>query len=142
MDGATSPEQAARRLLDHAALVAEARAIARPFKPTRKCEAGTVAAVIVTAGGRRYSGVSIEFTSGMGTCAEHAAIAAMLKDHETHILAVVAVHHTGRIFPPCGRCRETMWQVDPRNCDAQVIVSPDVAKPLRDLLPHPAYLLT
>lgn len=139
VDGSSDPAQ---RLLDHARLVAEAHALARPFKPTRKCEAGTVAAVLVTASGQRYSGVSIEFTSGMGTCAEHAAIAAMLKDHETHIAGVVAVHHTGRIFPPCGRCRETMWQVDPRNGDAQVIIAAGVAKPLRDLLPHPAYLFT
>jgi cytidine deaminase len=129
----TTPE------LDFATLIAEAHQFARPIKPTRKCEAGTVAAVIVTASGRHYSGVSVEFTSGMGSCAEHAAAAAMLKDHETQIKVVVAVHHDGRIFPPCGRCREMMWQMDKRNRDALAILAPDLAKPLHELLPNPAY---
>jgi cytidine deaminase len=124
---------------DFAALIAEARAFARPIKPTRKCEAGIVAAVIVTATGKHYSGVSMEFTSGMGSCAEHAAVAAMLKDHETVIARVVAVHHDGRVFPPCGRCREMMWQLDMRNRDALVILGPSQAVPLHELLPHPAY---
>jgi cytidine deaminase len=126
-------------LPDFTALIAEARAFARPIKPTRKCEAGIVAAVIITATGKRYSGVSMEFTSGMGSCAEHAAVAAMLKDHETVIAHVVAVHHDGRVFPPCGRCREMMWQLDTRNRDALVILSPTLAVPLHELLPHPAY---
>ncbi len=128
-----------KTLPDYSTLIAAARAFARPIKPTRKCEAGTVAAVIVTATGARYSGVSMEFTSGMGSCAEHAAVAAMLKDHETVIRLVVAVHHDGRVFPPCGRCREMMWQLDTRNRDALVILGPNLAKPLHELLPHPAY---
>jgi cytidine deaminase len=124
---------------DYSALIAEARTFARPIKPTRKCEAGIVAALIITALGKHYSGVSMEFTSGMGACAEHAAVAAMLKDHETVIARVVAVHHDGRVFPPCGRCREMMWQLDTRNRDALVILSPTLAVPLYELLPHPAY---
>ncbi len=126
-------------LPDFSPLIAEARAFARPIQPTRKCEAGIVAAVIVTATGARYSGVSMEFTSGMGSCAEHAAVAAMLKEHETVITRVVAVHHDGRVFPPCGRCREMMWQLDMRNRDALVILGPALAVPLHELLPHPAY---
>jgi cytidine deaminase len=126
-------------LSDYSPLIAEARAFARPIKPTRKCEAGIVAAVIITATGARYSGVSMEFTSGMGSCAEHAAVAAMLKDHETVIARVVAVHHDGRVFPPCGRCREMMWQLDTRNRDSLVILGPALAVPLYTLLPHPAY---
>jgi cytidine deaminase len=129
----------ARPLPDFSSLIAEARGFARPIKPTRKCEAGIVAAVIVTASGKHYSGVSMEFTSGMGSCAEHAAVAAMLKDHETVIAHVVAVHHDGRVFPPCGRCREMMWQLDARNRDGLVILSPTLAVPLHELLPHPAY---
>jgi cytidine deaminase len=127
------------RKVDFADLIAEARSFARPIKPTRKCEAGTVAAVIVTATGAHYSGVSMEFTSGMGSCAEHAAVASMLKDHQTEIAYVVAVHHDGRVFPPCGRCREMMWQLDTRNGNAQVILSRALAEPLSALLPHPAY---
>ena len=120
-------------------MIAEAARFARPIKPTRKCEAGSVAALIVTASGRHYTGVCMEFTSGMGICAEHAAVANMLKDHETQIAHVVAVHKSGAVFPPCGRCREMMWQLDTRNRDALVILAPDLAKPLHELLPYPAY---
>ena len=128
--------------MDFAALIAEAARYARPIKPTRKCEAGSVAALIVTASGRHYTGVCMEFTSGMGFCAEHAAVADMLKDHETQIAHVVAVHKSGKIYPPCGRCREMMWQLDTRNRDAMVILAPDLAKPLHELLPYPAYPTT
>ena len=124
---------------DFAALIAEARRFARPIKPTRKCEAGTVAALIVTSTGLHYTGVSVEFACGMGFCAEHSAVACMLKDHETVIQTVVAVHQSGAVFPPCGRCREMMWQLDLRNRDALIILSPTLAKPLHELLPYPAY---
>lgn len=124
---------------EFADLIAEAGRYARPIKPTRKCEAATVAALIVTGTGKHYSGVCMEFACGMGICAEHAAVAAMLKDHETVIRYVVAVHKSGVVFPPCGRCREMMWQLDMRNRDALVILSPTLAKPLHELLPHPAY---
>lgn len=124
---------------DYAPLIAEAGRWARQINPTRKCEAGTVAALIVTGNELRYTGVSVEFACGMGFCAEHAAVAAMLKDHETVIRYVVAVHKSGRVFPPCGRCREMMWQLDSRNRDALIILGPSLAKPLHELLPDPAY---
>ena len=128
-----------KALPDYSALITEAHAWARPIKPTRKCEAATVAAVVVTASGKHYSGVSVEFACGMGFCAEHAAVAAMLKDHETVIQQVVAVHKSGKVFPPCGRCREMMWQLDHANRDALVILGNAEAKPLYQLLPNPAY---
>ena len=124
---------------DYASLIAEAGRWARQINPTRKCEAGTVAALIVTGNDLRYTGVCVEFACGMGFCAEHAAVAAMLKDHETVIRTVVAVHKSGKVFPPCGRCREMMWQLDRRNRDALVILGPSLAKPLHELLPDPAY---
>lgn len=52
----------------------------------------------------------------------HAAIAEMLKAHETEIFAIIAVNEKGNILPPCGRCRELMFQVDRRNLDTQVLI--------------------
>ena len=124
---------------DFSALIAEALAHARPIKPSRKCEAGTVAAVIVAASGRHYVGVCVEFRCGIGFCAEHSAVAEMLKNHETKIAYVVAVHYKGEVLAPCGRCREMFWQLDTANRDAMIILGPGEALPLRALLPHPAY---
>lgn len=62
-------------------------------------------------------------------------MAEMLKHRETEIEAVVAVSGN-RILPPCGRCREMMAQLDPRNLDCRVILAEDEDVPLRDLLPR------
>lgn len=53
---------------------------------------------------------------------------------ETHINTVVAVTSEG-ILPPCGRCRETMTQIDLRNLDCTVIISEEEDVRLGDLLP-------
>ena len=91
---------------DFSSLIAEAHGLARPIKPSAKCEAGTVAALIVSESGRHYTGVCVEFRCGMGFCAEHAAVAEMLKHHETRIAYVVAVHHTGRVQAPSASCAQ------------------------------------
>ena len=97
--------------------------------------AGGVGAAIQTRDGNVYTGVCIDLGSGLGFCAEVAAIAQMVTHRETWIDAVVAVTFEG-VIPPCGRCRETMLQIDPRNIDCTVIVSESKDVRLRDLLPH------
>jgi cytidine deaminase len=118
-------------------LIVEAAQFARPIKTSEHCEAGGVAALIVAESGKRYTGVCVDFACSMGFCAEHAAVADMLKHHESKILCVVAVLWNGEVIPPCGRCREMMWQLNAGNRDALVILSKDLVKPLHELLPHP-----
>ena len=120
-------------------LVATARAVCGDFRLTEDFSAGGVGAAILTAKGNTYTGICIDLACGLGFCAEVAAVAEMLKHRETHISAVVAVSEN-RILPPCGRCREMMAQVDPRNLDCRVIVGEDQVVSLRALLPH--YWLT
>ena len=60
----------------------------------------------------------------------------MLKARESEILLVVAVDQGGVVIPPCGRCRELMWQVSPSNQAARVIIDPDETITLNDLLPR------
>ncbi len=91
---------------------------------------------VLTVGGNIYTGICIDLACGLGFCAEVAAMAEMLKARETHIMAVVAVSADGELLPPCGRCRETIAQLDPRNLDCLVILANDRAVPLRALLPE------
>ncbi len=42
---------------------------------------------------------------------------------------------TRSMLPPCGRCREMMWQLNAANKLALVILSRDRSLPLGDLLP-------
>ncbi len=116
-------------------LIASARAVCGEFRLSEDFSAGSVGAAIRTAGGNTYTGICIDLASGLGFCAEVAAIAEMLKCRETHIAAIVAVSRHG-IVPPCGRCREMMAQVDPRNMDSSVIIREEEVVPLRELLPH------
>jgi cytidine deaminase len=96
--------------------------------------AATVAAAVLSESGHVYTGVCLHVSCGIGFCAEHAAIAEMVKGRETRIDMIVAVCSDG-IVSPCGRCRELMVQVDPRNFGAQVALPNGRIAELRQLLP-------
>ena len=87
--------------------------------------------------GNVYLGVSIDAPSGMGFCAEHSAIAAMVTHGEHVIKKIVAVVEGGMPISPCGRCREFMSQIHEKNVDAEVIVGKNKSVKLKDLLPLP-----
>ena len=122
-------------MTDYSDLIARAHKLARPIYPSDSCQAGTVGAVIMSASGNAYTGICLDFQCSLGFCAEHAAIAEMLKHRESHIAHVVAVSHEREVLPPCGRCREMMWQLDGNNKSALVILGERKAKPLSELLP-------
>lgn len=117
-------------------LIKAAKAVCGSFRLREGFSAGSVGAAILTADGNIFTGICIDLASGLGFCAEVAAIAEMLKARETHVHAVVAVSDQGEIIPPCGRCRETIAQIDPRNLDCAVILDNDREIALRDLLPE------
>lgn len=120
---------------DYTELITEAHQLARPIAPSEHCSAGTVGSVIVSRSGKKYTGICLDFSSSLGFCAEHAAIAEMLKAHESEIALVVAVEQNGAVLPPCGRCREMIWQLNDRNVNALVVLAPDRAVSLGELLP-------
>jgi cytidine deaminase len=124
--------------MDDSALIEEALAIVHRRK-IGSTEMGQVGAALLTERGNVYRGVCIDTSSSLGFCAEHAAIAAMVTADEYVISRVVAVWKdesgTGHILPPCGRCREFMYQIDERNLDTDVILGPTWTAKLRELLP-------
>jgi cytidine deaminase len=95
--------------------------------------AGSVSAALLTERGNVYTGVCVDLSCGIGFCAEHAAVAEMLKSRETVVRKMVAVG-ARRILPPCGRCRELVVQVDRRNFACEVIL-PGGKRTLAELLP-------
>ncbi|AKK72053.1 cytidine deaminase family protein [Chryseobacterium gallinarum] len=99
-------------------------------------EYGGVAAAIETAEGNVYTGISIDTACSMGFCAEHSAVAEMLKNGEHRIKAVVAVGNDGNAVPPCGRCRELMSQLSKENLNAVVEVKNGVFVTLKELMPY------
>lgn len=117
-------------------LIETAKAVCGAFKLREDFSAGSVGAAVLTAKGNIYTGICIDLACGLGFCAEVAAVAEMLKARETHTLAVVAVSDGGVLVAPCGRCRETIAQVDRQNLDCAVILGDDREVPLRALLPE------
>jgi cytidine deaminase len=115
-------------------LIEAAKSIQGEFRLRGDFTAGTVAAAILTSKGNIFTGICIDLACGLGFCAEVAAIAEMLKHREKQIIAVVAVGDTGDLLAPCGRCRETIAQLDERNMDCRVLLSGGRSVPLGTLL--------
>lgn len=103
---------------------------------------GNVAAALVTSRGSIFTGVCIDTRCGLGFCAEHSAIAAMVTAGEYEIRSIVAVWRNDDlderpiyVVSPCGRCREFICAVDASNIETEVVLSMEQSTPLRDLLP-------
>jgi cytidine deaminase len=116
-------------------LIAAARRVQGEFSLGADFSAGGVAAAVRGRSGRLYTGICLDLACGIGFCAEHAAVAEMLKHRESEIDAVVAVG-AGVILAPCGRCRELMVQINPANLDCRVVLDEDRVVVLRTLLPE------
>jgi cytidine deaminase len=117
-------------------IISEASKLVRPVAPSEECSAATVASSLISGLDNIYTGVCMDFECGIGFCAEHAAVAEMLKRRESKISMVVAVNDRDEMLSPCGRCHEMMWQLDPANKEALVVLGGDWALPLRELLPY------
>jgi cytidine deaminase len=117
-------------------LVDSAKALVGKFPLAEKwLTAGSVAAALRTKSGKVYTGICLDLSCGIGFCAEHAAIAEMLKARETEIVAIVAVNARGVLYP-CGRCRELMLQVNATNKRTRVITPGNKTVALTKLLPR------
>ncbi len=125
-------------MLTNQQLIDKAMSVYKPRNLAYDNTAGDVACALVCASGQVYLGVCIDIGSGIGFCAEHSAIAAMITAGETQIKQIVAVWGNRVVLPPCGRCRELMFQIDAANyANTTVILGENHAVPLKALLPHP-----
>lgn len=97
---------------------------------------GEVGSALVTKKGNIYVGVSIDTPCGIGFCAEHTAIGAMITNREYEIEKIVAVSSDGKVLAPCGRCRELMYQVNKANLDTEIVLGGDRTAKLKELLPE------
>lgn len=96
-----------------------------------------VGCVLVTKEGSEFVGVSLHLSSGIGFCAEHSAVAAMVsQSNETQIDTIVA-YGADKVLPPCGRCRELIHQIHANNLEhCWVIISSKEKVRLKELLPY------
>jgi cytidine deaminase len=119
-------------------MIDAAKAVRRPRELFLGNSAGDVACALLSSGGHLYLGVCIDISSGIGFCAEHSAIAAMITAGESRIAKIVAVWGEDTVLAPCGRCREFMYEIDEANLySTEVILGENSVAKLSELLPHP-----
>lgn len=94
-------------------LYTAAKSVQNGRKISEYVEAGGVAAAVLSASGRIYTGVCIDTCSTLGICAERNAIFHMITNGENEIEKVLAVMPDGHTGAPCGACRELMVQLMP-----------------------------
>ena len=118
-------------------LIEKAKQAARFHKTSEDVVIGEVGCALVTDKDNIYIGASIDASCGIGFCAEHSAIASMVTNGEYRIKKIVAVSGDGAVLPPCGRCRELMYQINEDNWNTEIIVGETRVVKLKDLLPEP-----
>ncbi len=105
-------------------LFAAAKAVQNGRKISEYVDAGGVAAAILSASGKIYTGVCVDTCSTLGICAERNAIFNMLTNGEQEIVKVLAIMPDGRTGAPCGACRELMVQLMPETYkDIEIMVN-------------------
>jgi cytidine deaminase len=119
------------------ALVAAARAARRHARADYSGFA--VGAALLTADGVTYAGANVEGASyGLTMCAERVALFTAISDGARHFTALAVVADTAAPTPPCGACRQLLWEY---GGDLIVILANLTAivgqHTLVELLPHP-----
>ncbi len=116
-------------------LIEKAGKLAHKKTLSDECDVGAVGCAIISGSGAEYVGICIDAACGIGFCAEHAAIAAMITAGESRIRQIVAVNQYGAVLSPCGRCRELMFQINQTNLQTEVILGEHTTVLLEALLP-------
>src|SRR5574344_571658 len=121
---------------DFQVLLKQAQSLINRVELNKYVTYGGVACALLTDKGNIYTGVYIEAKCGIGFCAEHSAIADMIKNGETRILKLVS-SKKGQIYPPCGRCRELIRMINNDNMATQVLLEDKKIVTIEELLPYP-----
>lgn len=80
-----------------------------------------VGAAVKTDGGIVYTGCNIESASyGLTVCGERVAIWKALSEGEKHFTELAIVADTETLTPPCGTCRQIIWEF---SRDATIILA-------------------
>jgi cytidine deaminase len=71
-----------------------------------------VGAAVRTSGGRLIGGCNVENASyGLTVCAERVAIFKAISEGEREFDAIAVVTDADRLTPPCGACRQIIWEM-------------------------------
>jgi cytidine deaminase len=124
-DGAAPVDWAALR-------AAAAGAAGRAYAPYSGIAVGAAG---LTADGRVVTGCNVENASyGLTLCAECGVVSALHASGGGRLVAVCCVNRSGDPVPPCGRCRQLLWEHGGPDCLVDAVPRP---VRLAELLPGP-----
>ncbi len=97
-----------------------------------------VGAALLAEDGAVVTGCNVESASyGLTICAERVALVKGISEGRTRFTAIAVVADTERLTPPCGACRQLLWEFAP---DATVTLANlhglTAQFTMRELLPH------
>lgn len=114
-----------------------AKSVAIPKVINEQMSSGGVGAAILTKQGNIYTGVCIDTDCSLGMCAERNALSTMITNGEYDVEMIIAVTKVGKVIPPCGACREFMWQLKNSRNIKVVLDNEETVVNLEDLMPYP-----
>ena len=114
-----------------------AKSVAIPKVINEQMSSGGVGAAILTKKGNIYTGVCIDTDCSLGMCAERNALSTMITNGEWDVEMIIAVTKVGKVIPPCGACREFMWQLKNSRDIKVVLDNEETVVNLEDLMPYP-----
>lgn len=97
----------AQREVDPALIEAAEKALQNAYAPYSHVQVGVA---IRTESGAVFSGCNVETVALTGVCAEQAAVAAAVTAGHRRLSEVFIVSNLPSPIPPCGRCRQTLWE--------------------------------
>ena len=105
-------------MTDAELIAAATAAREKAFAPYSKFRVG---AALEAADGAVYTGCNVESASyGLTLCAERVALAKAVSDGHTRFVRVAVVTDVPTLTPPCGACRQLLWEFAP---DADVTLA-------------------
>ena len=114
-----------------------AKSVAIPKVINEQMSSGGVGAAILAKQGNIYTGVCIDTDCSLGMCAERNALSTMITNGEYDVEMIIAVTKVGKVIPPCGACREFMWQLKNSRDIKVVLDNEETVVNLEDLMPYP-----
>ena len=120
---------------DHPLISAATEARGRAFAPYSGFRVG---AALLAADGTVVAGCNVESASyGLTLCAERVALVKGVSEGRLRFTAVAVVADTERLTPPCGACRQLLWEFAPEATVTLANLHGLTAEfTVRELLPH------
>lgn len=121
---------------EYKGLIDEATRLSVPRKLTDEATAGFVGTALLSANGKVYTAVSLTGACGIQFCGEVGAVMSMLRDGASQVKAIATVSNDHKLMPPCGRCRELLFEVDRHNLQTDVILENERVVKLANIFPE------